>query len=899
MRNTFVETIENAIFGHRAVVIALFLAITLLLGYSLTNLKVDAGFNKMLPLTHEYMQPFLEYRDEFGGANRVIIALTVSSGDIFTPAFFDTLGKATDAAFFIPGVDRASVSSLFTPNARFTEVVEDGISGGNIIPADFKPTPEGLARVRENLLKSNYVGRLVANDFTGAIISASLLEIDPRTGDRLDYIEVARNMEARIRAPYRSEDIHVHIIGFAKVVGDIYEGLDSVGLFFLITLILAAILVHLYMHSVRLTLVTLLCSLMTVIWQLGLLPLLGYGIDPLSILMPFLVLAIAVSHAMQMTSATRAEAFANGNAASHAVVPGGAASVAARLAFRRLLLPGGIALASDITGFLAILFIEIDIIREMAITAGIGVAVIILTNLILLPVLLSYVPFDDAYRKRFQRGVQFLTPLWDLVSTISQRRNALVVLAIGALLALFGLWKGIDIRIGDLREGVPELRADATYNMDSRIISERFSIGVDILSVLVKTKDDGCIDYDIMADIDRFAWKMRNVPGVQSVISLAGMARIINAGWNEGSLDWRELPRNRHMMIQSVSHVKTSSGLLNKDCSVMPVLIFTADHKAGTIARVIDAVKHYRTEYATDGVEYLLAGHNLGVMAATNEAVDAAQFPILAYVFLAIIALCVFTFRSIRAMLCIVIPLAVVSLLSYALMTYLAIGLKVNTLSVVALGVGIGVDYGIYIFSRLRAFMDEEKPFTDAFRETLETTGASVVFTALILAIGVATWTFSDLAFQADMGIMLAFMFLVNMLGAILLLPALAAWILPHGGRKRNRFRCHVRCLQPCGGRDPKTIAPLSTRIPKKKTPSTGPLSFHGKKSVPISTIGRAARLEFQANQKRGQPSRIIALVIPLSVYPFLSGPFPSPRLPDPSPRLPDPFPRGTFPFPR
>ncbi|VFN06765.1 MAG: hypothetical protein BECKG1743D_GA0114223_112502 [Candidatus Kentron sp. G] len=156
-----IKKLENTLFGHRVIVIAVFAIMTLFFGYSLTKLEVDAGFDKLLPLTHPYMRPFLQYRDEFGGANRIIVALTVESGDIFTPVFLDTLKKATDAVFFLPGADRASVTSLFTPNVRFTEVVEEGISGGNIVPADFRPTPEGIGEVRENLLKSDYVGYLV------------------------------------------------------------------------------------------------------------------------------------------------------------------------------------------------------------------------------------------------------------------------------------------------------------------------------------------------------------------------------------------------------------------------------------------------------------------------------------------------------------------------------------------------------------------------------------------------------------------------------------------------------------------------------------------------------------------------------------------------------------------
>ena len=773
------EFLEGLIFGHRKVVIAFFLLITVGLAYSLSHLRVDAGFSKLLPLKHEYMQTFLKYRDDFGGANRVLVALTVNEGDIFNADFFESLKAVTDEVFFIPGIDRSRVSSLFTPNVRFTEVVEDGISGGRIIPADFKPTPEGLEEVRKNLLKSNYVGRLVANDFSGAIVSAALLEVDPDTGEELDYIKVAELLEERIRKRFLNDQIQVdvassstsldvHIIGFAKVIGDIHAGAEGVKLFFAIAFLLTAIMVYVYMQSWVLSIVSIFCALMAVIWQLGLLPVLGFGLDPMSILVPFLVFAIAVSHGMQMVSAVRAEVF-HCNDSEHA----------ARASFRRLLLPGGIALLSDTIGFLTILFIEIEIIREMAITASLGVAVMLLTNLILLPVLLSYVRFDDKYHEKLVKRATYLRPVWDAIAVVSRKKQAIVVLIIAAGLGVFGFWKGSEVRIGDLHQGVPEFHADSVYNQDTKTITERFSIGVDVISVIVETKKDGCIDHEVMRDIDRFGWSMQNIEGVQSVISLASVARVINAGWNEGNLKWRELPRNQHMMVQSVAHVPTSTGLLNKDCSVMPVLIFTEDHKAETIQRVVDGVKLYRNEYASDKVNYLLASHNVGVMAATNEAVSAAQFPILIYVFSAIIILCLLTFRSVSAVICIVLPLGLVSLLAYALMAWLEIGLKVNTLPVVALGVGIGVDYGIYIFSRLQSLMKQGQSFQEAFRLTLAITGSGVFFTAVILAFGVMTWINSDLKFQADMGIMLTFMFLVNMLGALLILPALAAWLLP------------------------------------------------------------------------------------------------------------------------
>ena len=708
--------------------------------------------------------PSSQYRDEFGGADRVLIAVTAREGDMFTPGFLAALRKATDATFFLPGVDRTQVYSILTPNVRFIEVVEDGIAAGNVLPADFEPTEAGFARLRENVIKAGIVGRLVANDFTGAIVVAKLQEFHPNTGEPLDYLEVARELE-RIRRE-AGADVDVHVIGFAKMVGDIADGAMRVIMFFGVAFLITALFVYTYTRSVRLTVPPLVCSLIAVVWQLGGIAAFGFGVDPMSILVPFLVFAIGVSHGVQMVSSVRSEMAdgANGNDA-------------ARAAFRGLLLPGAVALASDSVGFVTISLIEVQVIKEIAITASLGVAAIILTNLALLPVLLSYLDTDDAERRAARERDNLLRPVWSKVAQLARRGPAAAVIGMAVLLLAAGAAYAPRVQVGDEHRGVPELRSDSVYNLDSAVITDRFEIGVDVLTVISETVNEGCIDYGVMRTLDDFEWHMRNVDGVQSVRGLAGVARNINASWNEGSLKWRTLPRNRHMLVQSVAPVPTGSGLLNLDCSVMPVSIYTADHKAETVARVVDAVKEFDAANRNERIAFRLATGNVGVMAATNEEVEASQFPILVYVYAAVIVLCLVSFRSVAATVCIVVPLAAVSLLAYALMALLEIGLKVSTLPVVALGVGIGVDYGIYIYGRLRTHLADGVDFAEAYERTLATTGAGVILTGMTLAAGVATWILAPLKFQADMGTVLTFMFLVNMVGAVVLLPALGAWL--------------------------------------------------------------------------------------------------------------------------
>jgi uncharacterized protein len=764
-----IEWLERALFGHRLLILAMFALVTVaMLAVAWRGLRIDASFTKQLPRQHEYMRTYLDENvAEFRGANRVLIALIAADGNMFKPEFFAALRKATDEVIVMDGIDRGRVQSLFTPNVRYLEVVEDGIEAGNVIPANFSPTPAAITQVRENILKAGIVGRLVANDFSGALVSATVLEQDA-SGHPVDPIRIAHELEAKVRNAIHRQypGIDVHIIGFAKVMGDIGDGALSVVLFAAITLVLTLLAVWLYCQSFRVALVPVACSLIAVVWQLGTLVLLGYGIDPLGLLVPFLIFAIGVSHGVQKISAV-----------SDAALAGLESMDAARRTFRQLLMPAIIALLADLVGFITILMIPVQVIREMAITASIGVAIVILTDLVLLPVLVSFVAFDQRYHDRVKRRRQRLAGYWGRLAHVTDRGPAALIIAIAAVLAVVGWWKGRETPIGDTQAGVPELRPHSRYNLDSDVITSKFSIGVDVLTVIVRSKEPVCVSHDLMTEVDRFAGHMQNVIGVSDVITLPFYAKEASAGWNEGSLKWRSIPREQTQLTQATRYIETSTGLLNEECTLVPVMMFLADHRAGTIERVVAAVKQWRTRNPVPGAQFELATGNIGAMAATNETVERKEFWILAGVFAAVTLMCLITFRSLLGTVLVVAPLALVSVLVYAVMALVGIGLKVTTLPMVALGAGIGVDYGIYLFSRMQEFLSQGLPVKAAYERTLGVTGASIIFTGVTLAIGVATWVFSPLKFQADIGIMLTFMFLVNMLGAVVLLPALAAWL--------------------------------------------------------------------------------------------------------------------------
>lgn len=769
---SFIDFCERAVFRHRLAVIILFILATVFLAYKSSQLKLDAGFTKNIPLNHEYMLNYMKHRKDFGGANSVLVSVCDRDGDIFNQRFFDTLKDVHDQLFFINGVDRSLVKSLFSSSTRFTEIVEGGFSGGPVIPANFSSSnPDALKLVSENIDKAGIVGRMVSDDFQCAMVTAQLLDLDPETGEKLNTLELAAELESQLRGKFENEHTSIHIIGFTKMIGDVADGAKDVVMFFAIALAITAVMVYFFSHSIMLTVLPLLCSIIAVIWQMGLLTVLGFGLDPMSILVPFLVFAIGVSHGVQMI-----------NAVGKRVLEGQDAKVAAQLAFRSLLIPGGVALLSDTVGFMTLLVIDIGIIRELAITASLGVAVIILTNLILLPVLMSFVKFSDKYKEKTAQKEGSSDRFWEMVSGCANLKTAYVILAVVAVLFVLGWFQSKQMKIGDLHAGAPALHESSRYNQDTFLITDKYEISVDYMSVLVESTPEACTSFEVMNAIDELQWRMENVKGVQSAVSLASVAKLVNAGYNEGNPKWRILPRNQQTLVQAISRIPTSSGLLNSDCSVMPIIMFMEDHKAETIDRVVDAVKQFRQQYERDDLQFKLASGPVGVMAAKNEAVSAAQDPMMLYVFGAVILLCLISFRSIRATLSVVIPLYVVSVLAQALMTFLEIGLTVSTLPVIALGVGIGVDYGIYILSTMSVKLKAGMACKDAYLDALKERGSAVLFTGITLAVGVSTWVFSSLKFQMDMGILLTFMFVVNMLGAIVVLPALASVL--YRGRK-------------------------------------------------------------------------------------------------------------------
>jgi predicted RND superfamily exporter protein len=395
---------------------------------------------------------------------------------------------------------------------------------------------------------------------------------------------------------------------------------------------------------------------------------------------------------------------------------------------------------------------------------------------------------NAARRSLAEEGRATSKALWDSLGHFTSRRWATFALVGASILVLVGFAISTNLKIGDLDAGAPELRPDSRYNRDNTYITHHYSLSSDLFAVILKTPANGSYKYESLVEADRLAWELRRIPGVQMTTSLVDAVRQVTSGTFEGSPKWLTLSRNQDILnygsqVASVNNPE----LFNGDASVMPVIAFLTDHKAQTLDKVMAVSERFIAEHSTADRRFMLVAGSAGIEAATNIVVRDANRAMLMYVYAAVILLSYITFRSWRAVLVAVIPLIMTSILCEALMVLLGIGVKVATLPVIALGVGIGIDYALYLLSIQLARQRLGDSLADAYSHAVAFTGKVVGLVGMTLAVGVVTWVFSPIKFQADMGILLAFMFVWNMLGALMLIPALSHFLLPEGSLVQRR----------------------------------------------------------------------------------------------------------------
>ncbi|HET7867244.1 MAG TPA: MMPL family transporter, partial [Burkholderiaceae bacterium] len=485
---------------------------TLLLGWLALGMKVNGSYAKTLPIRHPFIANYLENQAHLAGQAQVLrIAVALAPPDAAAPAvrsagsvertildkdYLDALRRLGDEISLLPGVDSPFMKSLWTSNMRWFAAGEEGLDGGTVISDRYDGSPGAMAELRGRIERSGEVGRMVAADFKSTIIHVPVLDKDPRTGAALDYGALNQRIEA-LRERFQAAGLRIHVIGFAKVTGDLIASMPLMLGFIALACFISAAVLYGCTRSLRSTMCVVICSLAAVVWQFGLLRLLRIELDPRAIVVPFVVFAIGMSHGAQIMNGVLQDV----GRGIHCVV-------AVRLTFRRLFAAGLAALLCNALGFAVLAFVEIRLIQDLALAACVGVAALVLTNLVLLPVLLSHVGVSvKAARRSVPRDWRQPTKgLWALLYGVTRPRRALAAIGVAGLLAVAGFMASQQLRLGDSAPGASELRVDSRYNRDSAYIEQHYAGSTDILTVMVKTREDQCSSYETLSLVDDLAW---------------------------------------------------------------------------------------------------------------------------------------------------------------------------------------------------------------------------------------------------------------------------------------------------------------------------------------------------------------------------------------------------------
>lgn len=763
-----VHLLETRIFAAPRAILATILAITAFFALQIPGLKIFTEFEDLLPQKHPYIQLHNEIRGSFGGASQIVVALEVSEGTIFTNETLSRLHRLTQAVDNLPGVNHNQVTSLTHRTVRKIWLTE---AGEMISRLYYDPTQGNLGAAELEALRKDVManprvyGLLVSPDMKAALIKAQLNE-----GDAIDYAKTFAELQA-VRAQEAAPGVSIHATGNPVLIGWVYTYLPQILQVFLFTLVLMLSLLVLYFRRLYGIGLPMLAIALSSTWGLGFIALMGWNLDPLNLVIPFLIAARAMSHSIQLVERYYFELAACGDS-----------QTAARAAFDDLFRPGSLAIAVDAVGILVLALGAAPINTKMGYYAGFWAFSVVFTVLLVVPLLLRVLPAPRQTQRQPGRARELVVRLFSIVG---QRRGAVAVLAVSGALMVAGAWLSLGVQIGEAEPGSPLLYPDHDYNVSSKAINERFP-GSEELYIVARTEDKGGLKRpEVLAAIERFQNHMLLDPALGGTKALPALVRSVNGLIHNTDPRWNQIPDSAAEVGGLMFTYMAASpipGALNEfanpDENLANVVFFYKDHQAQTIERAMRYAQEgiASIDGAAPGLSIELAGGVVGVNAAINDAVRHDNFLIVPLVLALSFAFVWAFYGSLHAGWLMVLPMLFATLLTYAYMSVFRIGMNVNTVPVIAVGIGVGIDYAIYIMNRIREEMAARRDLAQAVRQALATTGFAVSFTATTLIAGVVMWiVLSDLRFQSDAALLLSLMLVLNALAALLLVPA---WVM-------------------------------------------------------------------------------------------------------------------------
>lgn len=762
---TLATRLEEALFSRPLTALLLILAVTLVFALQVPRLRVFTDFADLLPQNHPYIQTYERIKENFGGANLVVLAIEVEQGTIFNDETLDLIHKATQGIDTLPGINHNLVTSLTHRTVRKVFVTADGGFGSEpYYDAQHSGhSEEQLQALRRDVMADPRVhGLLVSPDLKAALIKGQLVDGD------IDYSASFQALQA-VREGLETPGHRVHATGNPVLIGWVYTYLDQILLILALTLASLAVLLLLYFRSLYGLALPLLGIAASSLWGLGFTAWLGFNLEPLTLPIPFLIAARATSHGVQLVSRYDEELALVGDSAQ-----------AARRALHALFGPGALAVVVDTVGIAILVLGSAPSNWKLGLSAGFWAFSVLFTVQLMIPLLLAILP--AAGRRRLARPAESLAPKPPGRSTVYSGL-ARGVLATALVLSVAGAFWSVQVQFGEAEPGSPILHRDHDYNRSTAAINALFP-GSEELHIVARTDEPGGIKRpDVLRGIEQFQAHMLQDPELGGVKSLPAVVRVVNRLIHSDDPRWMQIPDNSGevggLLFAYLASSPIPGGLnefLTPGEDEANLVFYYKDHRAETVARALYLAQTGAAEVSRSvpGLHFEPGGGIIGITAASNEALHQDHLILVPSVIVLAFLLVMGYYRSLHAGWLMVLPMLFALVMTYAYMGLTGIGISVATVPVIMVGIGVGIDYAVYFIDRLR---EETRRGGDdlqaAALRTLRTTGIAVSFTAVTLIAGVILWVFlSDLRFQSDAAKLLSFMLVANALAAIVLVPA-------------------------------------------------------------------------------------------------------------------------------
>jgi predicted RND superfamily exporter protein len=762
-----VDAFCGFILRRRMPVLAVLAALTAFMLYEARTVKVESRTIDLFPSTHPYVETFSKYADIFGGASRVVVQVEVKEGTIFNRATLEKIQRVTKAIEFLPAVSNYQVMSIAQRKAKNLIHDANGMRSVPVMWPNVPQTPEEIAQVRDDILSNQLLyGTFVSLDEKAALVVAGFFE------DRLDP-KLLFNKLQELADKETDANTSLEVIGRPVLVGNILNESPRLALIIGITSLCMLMVLVIYYRNIVGIVVPTAAALMAAVMGFGYLGLVGDNFDPLVLVIPFIITARAISHSVQMvsrfldelaTSKDRLEAAFKTNTS--------------------LFKPGVLAIVTDVVGILLIYLAPIPVLQKLAAMGAFWFTSIFLGGMVLSPILMSLLPVPRA--KKIHIGKQGLVDLaLERVALWCTGRGRFWIFGATALTMGIGVIFANDLVVGDVHPGTPMLWPDSDYNVATDRIADRFT-NTEELSVVVEGKTrDAIKSPQVLATIEAFQRHMEQLPEVGATLSIIDVVPRVIANMHGGDPKWELVPDSKEQAAFFLEMLYTSGDpgdltrFITPDSRNANINMFLRDHKGTTLRAVIAHARDFIDKHPLEEAKFRMAGGYGGLLAAINEEVALFDAKITLASFGAVFLCCVLAFRSILAGFFFLIPLIGSNYMTYALMGAQQIGLDVNALPVVALGCGLGVDYGLYVTEAVKEEFERGASVRDAVVWGLRSAGKGVIITAITMTVGLAFWRFSFLRFQAEMGMLLLFWMTVSMLGGLFLLPGLLVQFAP------------------------------------------------------------------------------------------------------------------------